>query len=156
MNGSRLFLTSVCIGALMACAPSKDDDKEERAPSALPTFELAKAKEDAGQTDAKVIDLTAEGLRAKVEAGNIRLIDVRTDSEVAEGMIPGAEHIALDNFLPAELDLHDGREVILYCRSGRRSAIAAQRLAEHIGKPAQHLAGGIQAWDEAEQLVAGR
>jgi len=82
-------------------------------------------------------------------AGNVRLIDVRTDVEVAEGAIPGAEHIALDRFDPAKLDLSDGREVVLYCRTGRRSAIAG-------GKPVEHLAGGIIAWDEAQQPIATR
>ncbi len=89
-------------------------------------------------------------------AGNVRLIDVRTDVEVAEGAIPGAEHIALDRFDPAKLDLSDGREVVLYCRTGRRSAIAGERLAAATGKPVEHLAGGIIAWDEAQQPIATR
>ncbi len=85
-------------------------------------------------------------LEALLKDDKIRLIDVRTDEEVAEGMIPGAEHIALDDFDPARLDMSDGRKVILYCRSGRRSGIAAERLAQHTGKPARHLEGGIIAW----------
>jgi len=88
--------------------------------------------------------------------GNVRLIDVRTDAEVAEGAIPGAEHIALDQFDPAKLDLSDGREVVLYCRTGRRSAIAGERLAAATGKPVEHLAGGIIAWEEAQQPIAPR
>lgn len=99
---------------------------------------------------AEVRNLTAEQLKAKMERGNVRLIDVRTAKEVAEGIIPGAEHIALDDFEPAALDLSDGRDVVLYCRSGRRSGIAAERLAEHTGEPATHLAGGINAWREAQ------
>ena len=99
--------------------------------------------------EAQVVDLSTDELSALLEKGNIRLIDVRRDDEVAEGMIPGAEHIMLDNFDPAALDLTDGREVVLYCRSGRRSGIAAEKLAAHTGKPAKHLGGGILAWQEA-------
>ena len=85
--------------------------------------------------------------------GKIRLIDVRTDEEVAEGAIPGAEHIALDQFDPAKLDLSDGREPVLYCRSGRRSEIAAEKLSKYVGKKARHLKGGINAWRDAKLPV---
>lgn len=93
-------------------------------------------------------------LAALLEEGSVRLIDVRRDDEVAEGMIPGAEHIVLDEFDPATLDMSDGREVVLYCRSGRRSGIAADRLAAHTGQTARHLEGGIIAWREAELPTA--
>ena len=112
------------------------------------------ATEEAETAEAKVVALSAAELSALLEEGNIRLIDVRRDDEVAEGMIPGAEHIMLDNFDPAALDLSDGREVVLYCRSGRRSGIAAERLAAHTGKPARHLEGGILAWEEAGEPIS--
>ena len=99
------------------------------------------------------VTLTPEELAARIAAGNIRLIDVRTDAEVAEGMIPGAEHIPLDRFDANALGPDDGREVVLYCRSDRRSGIAAARLAEATGEPATHLEGGILAWEAAGQPV---
>lgn len=99
-------------------------------------------------SEAAVATLAPSQLAALLERGEVRLIDVRRDDEVAQGIIAGAEHVALDRFDPAALDLSDGREVVVYCRSGRRSAIAAQRLAEHTGRPARHLAGGILAWQE--------
>ncbi len=124
-------------------------------------FELAfaAAGADAGDNAAPVpappalITLTPEELAAKLAKGNIRLIDVRTDEEVAEGVIPGAEHIPHDRFDPAMLGPDDGREVVLYCRSDRRSAIAGAKLAEATGEPATHLEGGILAWEAAGQPV---
>lgn len=100
----------------------------------------------------EVVDLTVEQLVERLEDRNVRLIDVRTAEEVAGGAIPGAEHVPLDSFDPAGLGLDD-REVVLYCRSGRRSGLAAEKLAEFTGEPAQHLAGGILAWQEAGQPV---
>ncbi|QFT78939.1 rhodanese-like domain-containing protein [Erythrobacter sp. THAF29] len=135
--------------ALSACAPT---DEGERNSSPLPLgYELASAKTAVSieGDQALVIDLTVDELMDHLAQGNVRLIDVRTAEEVAEGRIPGAEHIALADFDPAKLDLSDGREVIVYCRSGRRSGIAGKRLAQHTGKPAKHLAGGIKAWREA-------
>ncbi|MEL6876968.1 MAG: rhodanese-like domain-containing protein [Pseudomonadota bacterium] len=103
--------------------------------------------------EASVIDLTVEQLIALQQEQDVRLIDVRTAEEVAEGAIPGSEHIALDDFDPAALDLSDGREVVLYCRSGRRSGIAGEKLAEFTDEPAKHLGGGIIAWRESAHPV---
>ncbi len=158
-----LFATAAALG-LVACGDERGGASDsEDGPGAPFGVELAMAATPAtedGATDSaapvapKLIGLTAEELAAKLKQGNIRLIDVRTDAEVAEGVIPGAEHISLDSFNPAALDLSDGREVVLYCRSGRRSAIAGEKLAAATGKRSQHLAGGILAWEAAEQPVA--
>lgn len=147
--------------ALAACGSGPDSEGERReAPAAPFGFELAMAAtvgDDAAAlpaaSPAPLITLTPEELAAKLAAGNVRLIDVRTDAEVAEGVIPGAEHIPLDRFDAQALGPDDGREVVLYCRSDRRSAVAAARLAEATGEPATHLEGGILAWEAAGQPV---
>ena len=129
------------------------------APSAPAGFELALAgtattADDAAAPLPPVLNaLTPEQLAARIKAGTVRLIDVRTDEDVAEGMIAGAEHIPLDRFDGADLDLSDGREVVLYCRSGRRSAVAGEQLSAITGKPATHLDGGMLAWEAAGQPV---
>jgi len=153
--------------ALAACGDGPHPDEKREAPSAPLGFELAFAgAEAAGAADDAVgttavpasplIDLTPEELAARLATGKVRLIDVRTDAEVAEGVIPGAEHIPLDRFDPAALGPDDGRSVVLYCRSGRRSAMAGEKLAETTGKPAEHLAGGILAWEESGQPLEKR
>lgn len=151
--------------ALLALAACGDERGGEGGESSAPLgFELAFAGTAGTDADVAVpaipppsapamIDLSPDELAARLAAGNVRLIDVRTDAEVAEGVIPGAEHIPLDQFDPASLDLSDGREVVLYCRSGRRSTIAGEKLAAATGKPVEHLAGGITAWEEAQQPV---
>ena len=153
--------------ALAACGGEPSGASERRkAPSAPLGFELAMAGAAAGASDeaaapvpaapAPLVTLTPEELAARLEKGNVRLIDVRTDAEVAEGIIPGAEHIPLDRFDPAALGPDDGREVVLYCRSDRRSGIAAAKLAEATGEPATHLEGGILAWEAAGQPLEKR
>ena len=146
---------------LTACGSGPDRTGERReAPAAPFGFELAMAA-TAGDdvaalpaaSPAPLITLTPDELAARMAAGNVRLIDVRTDAEVADGVIPGAEHIPLDQFDPAALDLSDGRDVVLYCRSDRRSAVAGAKLAETTGEPATHLEGGILAWEAAGQPV---
>ncbi|MDP5103787.1 MAG: rhodanese-like domain-containing protein [Erythrobacter sp.] len=162
-NHPALLAVSTLL-ALAACGDERGVGGERGSPSAPVGFELALAgtatgaaadtdAADAAAAAATIIDLSPEELAARIKAGNVRLIDVRTDAEVAEGMIPGAEHIPLDQFDPANLDLSDGREVVLYCRSGRRSAIASEKLVAATGQPAEQLAGGILAWEAAGQAV---
>jgi rhodanese-related sulfurtransferase len=150
-----LLLAPALLLALPACGDEAGESKGKRdAPSVPLGFELALAG-TAGEAEAPpaLLPLSPEELAAKIKAGNVRVIDVRTDEEVAGGMIPGAEHIALDRFDPAKLDLSDGREVVLYCRSGRRSGIAGEKLAAATGAPVEHLEGGMLAWQAAGQPV---
>ena len=163
MTPGRLTLLLSPALLLAACGQEQGEGQGKRpdGPSAPFGFELAAASVSAdgdaavpAAPAAPLVALTPEELAAKLAEGNIRLIDVRTDAEVAEGTIPGAEHIPLDRFDPAALDLSDGREVVLYCRSGRRSAMAGEELAAHTGAPVEHLDGGILAWEAAGQPVA--
>jgi rhodanese-related sulfurtransferase len=169
MTPTRLVL--LMTPALLLAACSGEQDRAARgkdAPSAPFGFELAAAglaiaEDDTAGADnvpatipAPMIDLTPEQLADRLKAGNVRLIDVRTDEEVAAGMIPGAEHIPLDQFDPAKLGPDDGREVVLYCRSGRRSTMAGEKLSAALGKPVEHLAGGILAWEQAGQPLDKR
>jgi len=73
------------------------------------------------------------------------LIDVRSEAEYASGHIPGALNIAFD-VLAENLPTEDrGALIIVYCRSGRRSSIAAQTLKE-LGFTDVHDFGGITRW----------
>lgn len=168
MNPARLALSFPAVLALAACAPGEDDDGK-RAPGPPIGFELAMAREPApeptagsrsderAEDQAQVIDLTPEQLAERMAAGDIMLVDVRTAEEVAEGMITGAVHIPLDQFAPGPdlLAQADGREIVLYCRSGRRSGIAGQALSAYLEQPVSHLAGGIIAWNlQTEALTA--
>lgn len=140
---SHIVLAGAGAMALAACgADAEGSARAEDASAKWAPVELA----GADLSDVEEIDPTA--LEELTKSSKVRLIDVRTDEEVADGMIPGAEHIALDEFEPEKLDLSDGREPVLYCRSDRRSGIAAEKLAQHIGKKVKHLDGGITAWRE--------
>ena len=60
------------------------------------------------------------------------LIDVRSAGEFAEGGLPGARNIPHEEIAPgiAALNLDKDTPIVLYCRSGRRSGLAQQRLRE--------------------------
>lgn len=80
-----------------------------------------------------------------VVTGNTQLIDVREPHEVAEGTIPGSVNIPLGQ-LHERLHLLDTeRRVALLCRSGGRSASAAQLLTAAGFADVVNLAGGMLA-----------
>ena len=92
-------------------------------------------------------ELTAKEVQEQLESGKeLHLIDVREDDEVAEGIIPGAKHIALGN-LPIEMhDLDAATPYILVCRSGGRSGRAQEIMADE-GFDVTNMAGGMMAWE---------
>lgn len=87
--------------------------------------------------------------KALNDTAHVRLVDVRTAKEYAEGHIAGAINIDV-NQLDFEqrtakfVDLNDTR-VAVYCRSGRRSMKAAESLSQR-GVIVLNLDGGITAW----------
>lgn len=90
--------------------------------------------------------ITPEELQKKLEQGeSLELVDVREAEEVAEGMIPGAKHIPM-NEIPATLDYFDkNKEYIFICRSSRRSENVCYFLQEK-GYKVRNMIGGMLAW----------
>ena len=87
---------------------------------------------------------------------NVVLLDVRTQSEFDEGHLKGAILIDVktDSFMMAARDrLPKEKIVAVYCRSGRRSVAAAERLAAD-GYQVVNLKGGILSWkQEGKEIV---
>jgi rhodanese-related sulfurtransferase len=85
--------------------------------------------------------------RALAQPG-VQLVDVRQTEEYAQGHLQGARLLPLDAWPGCLTELERSRPVLLYCRSGRRSARALELLLRN-GYEAGHLAGGILAWEAA-------
>ncbi len=86
---------------------------------------------------------------------NVVILDVRKADEFAEGYIAGA--VLIDQFQSdfvelAQAKLPKDKTIAIYCRSGRRSANAAGKLAD-AGFKCVNLKGGIIAWKEAGKPV---
>ena len=74
------------------------------------------------------------------------LIDVRTEAEVAQGVIEGAVHIPLHLLPLRAADVPQDKPVVIYCRSGARSAQACAFMAAQGFSNMHNLAGGIMSW----------
>lgn len=98
----------------------------------------------------RYMDVEAKVLsqRGEREWKGYLLVDVRTGKEYEEGHIPGARHIPYDQMeeRAGELDEVKDRDILLICRSGRRSVIAANILAEKGFRKLFNLKGGMLEW----------
>ena len=102
----------------------------------------------------KVVPMTADDFARHIAPQDVQLVDVRTPQEYAEGHIKGAVNIDVRSreFLGNIQRLDKTRPVAVYCRSGVRSAAAAQQLLGQ-GFSVADLQGGIMAWQRAGKGV---
>ncbi|MEE9343548.1 MAG: rhodanese-like domain-containing protein [Gammaproteobacteria bacterium] len=75
-----------------------------------------------------------------------RLIDIRSEAEMAQGVIPGAEMVPM-HLVPLKAEQwRDSDSVILYCRSGARSGQVCAFLQQQGYDNVINLRGGIIDW----------
>jgi len=99
-------------------------------------------------TQAESVDLTPNELAQRLaDQEDFALIDVREPYEWEIGRIPGARLIPLGSLRHAMGSLDAAREIVVYCRSGVRSADAA-RVLRAAGFRALNLTGGILRWSD--------
>ncbi len=92
--------------------------------------------------------ITAADAKARMESGDeIVILDVRTQEEYDAGHIPGAILIPNETIIDQQPDLLPdlNAEILVYCRSGNRSAQAAKKLIA-IGYTNVFDFGGIIDW----------
>ncbi|HEX5979626.1 MAG TPA: rhodanese-like domain-containing protein [Thermoleophilaceae bacterium] len=77
--------------------------------------------------------------------GGAQLVDVREPYEHEAGRIAGSVHIELEQLPSEAASLDPERPILFYCRSGSRSALAADAFAAS-GFDARNLDGGLEAW----------
>jgi sulfur-carrier protein adenylyltransferase/sulfurtransferase len=106
---------------------------------------------DAPQGANAIPQITPADLKQRLDAGeNITLIDVREPFEwdIANLGQFGARLIPLDQVLDRKAEIDSDEEVVVYCRSGSRSAGAIRQLRAHGYDRLSNLKGGIRGWAE--------
>lgn len=94
-----------------------------------------------------VSEIDARELKGLLDAGDaIELIDIRSDGEIALGVLPEAKHLPM-HLIPLKMqDLPRDRKLIIYCRSGARSYQACAYLQQNGVNNVLNLRGGIIGW----------
>ena len=124
------------------------------------------AQDLVAQARAAIEEIDSDGLRA-LQAGGVPVIDVREPEEFAAGRVPGAVNIPRGvlefqvdghpalNFKTDPHLSHRREPVILYCRTGGRSALAAEALKRLGFDRPLSLAGGYVQWTADGGSVEG-
>jgi sulfur-carrier protein adenylyltransferase/sulfurtransferase len=110
---------------------------------------------DAGARASLPGEISPRELAGRLAANDdLQLIDVRAPYEWEIGRLPGARLIPLGTLTGAMGSLDATRDVVVYCKSGQRSARAAEVL-RGAGFRVANLVGGILRWsDDVDPSVA--
>jgi rhodanese-related sulfurtransferase len=98
---------------------------------------------------AQAKDISQDELTKQLKGNNKPVvIDVRTAGEFADGHVPGAiniPHSEMKKRMGEIINLKD-KDIVLYCRSGKRAGIAKDILAAGGFSKLNHLDGDFNAW----------
>lgn len=93
--------------------------------------------------------ITPTRLKVLLQTQNVPLLDVREDAEYQEEHLPNAIHIPLGQLDAriSELEPFRTQKIYVYCKSGKRSFLACQKLIGY-GFSVANLSGGILAFSD--------
>ena len=99
--------------------------------------------------------LDASTFEKKMNQPEVQLVDVRTPKEFSQGHLENAVNIDFlaDDFDAITANLDKEKPVMVYCKSGGRSAKASARLKELGFKTITDLDGGIINWTNEEKPI---
>jgi hydroxyacylglutathione hydrolase len=119
------------------------------------TGDALTAWQQAGGALATIPQIVVRQLEARMQRGEVDVIDVRGFTEWEHGHLPGVPNIPV-GLLPAQAVRLSatGRPIVVQCQSGARSAIAASVLRAHGVTDVSNLLGGFAAWRAAGLPVA--
>ena len=148
----RLLAAAAATLALLVGAAGCSDTAEDTAQDTLSVTAgpTASAAPEVGAS------LSPADFAAAAQLPDTVVLDVRTPEEYAEGHLEGAVLIDLQDpsrFEAEVAELDPGRSYAVYCRSGSRSAVAMDYLAQVGFSSYFDLGGGIGAWEDAGGVV---
>jgi len=101
--------------------------------------------EDEGSAGAG-LDITAPELSERIKTNHLKLLDVREPHELEISALPNATNIPLGQLAARLSELDSADEMVIFCKSGSRSARGLELLASAGFKKVKNLKGGINAW----------
>ena len=98
----------------------------------------------------RIKETTTSEVEARLNDPNVTLIDVREQDEYRASHLPGALGVGrgILEYHIADLVPDPDREIILYCRGGNRSALAADSLQKMGYQNVLSMTGGYRTWNE--------
>jgi rhodanese-related sulfurtransferase len=104
-----------------------------------------------------ITEIDAHDLQDRLNEGDdFLLLDIRSEGEVAQGMLAHAEHLPM-HLIPMKInELPKDKAIVLYCHSGARSYHACAYLAQQGFTNAINLRGGILGWARSGFQLAAK
>ncbi|PWJ71863.1 MULTISPECIES: rhodanese-like domain-containing protein [unclassified Fibrobacter] len=138
--------------ALVACNES-EAKQETAAPAAQPAVAQApaapapeaKPAAENRMAHVKTVDWAKADEMAKAGA---MYLDVRYPDELMKGYVPNAKNIPINELLPRMGELPKDKDILIYCRSGRRSEAATNLLMKNGFERVYNVAGGFLAYPQ--------
>lgn len=121
----------------------------------FPTETVDQWSQRTGQPLGVIEQVSVAEVAAAICAGELLVIDIRSAAEFTQGHLPYARNIVLGHVLERLDEIPAARPVVLQCRSGFRSNLAAGLLASRGRTNIVNLQGGYQAWLAAQLPVDG-
>ncbi len=88
-------------------------------------------------------EYTVNDVHTLLTQGEVVVIDIREDAELSAQRVPGMTHLPMSEIDDRLDEIPADQEIVLFCRSGNRSGILADRL------------NGLGDWDEVANCVGG-
>jgi rhodanese-related sulfurtransferase len=99
-------------------------------------------------------DVTVQQGKEMIDRGGVFILDVRTQEEYDAGHIRSSIRIPVQDIPQQELnkslgEIPQNKKILVYCRTGHRSALASEILVNNGFKEIYNLKGGITEWTNA-------
>lgn len=137
----------VSLMSMFLMAACDDAPKQETAQVQEAVVKVAETAQVAAQKVQKseITDIDwAKALEMQKNGG--ALIDVRTPGEFAEGSVPGAVNIPLQEIQQRLAEFPKDKDLLIFCRSGKRSMAASNFLIQNGYDRVFNVVGGILAY----------
>jgi rhodanese-related sulfurtransferase len=98
-----------------------------------------------------ITTISVSEAKALLDKGGVTFLDVRTETEFKKGHIPGATNLPRGKLeFKIDKEITDkNTQVVVYCRTGSRSALATYTLVRMGYKNVKNMDGGWKAWADA-------
>ena len=111
------------------------------------------AWKQAGLPIGTITQISADELSARLQSGNVQVLDVRREPEWDAAHIDGAFWWPLDNFKVSPPEIEQDVPLAVHCKSGYRSMIASSLLQRAGFRQVVNVVGGFDAWQAAKLPV---
>jgi phage shock protein E len=148
-----IILTLATIFTLTSCDKTSDDlaSVATKGKASLLEYDAKEATQDE-YTNLKSFEILPKDTLLLIQAHEaLKVVDVREPDEYADGHIPGAILLPLGQLSEASLinaGILKSDDIVVYCRSGRRSAEAYEIMTALGYHNTNSMAGGILRWSE--------